>query len=140
MKVITLRRAELVWEIRQNTWTKTDWDNFVSWLKSKVEDPTLPADSWYKIYWSETYSHIKDLTWEQVVEQVEKYQNGDPDYILWQEKMNGYTYSRCVFDVLQEQMREDNYNSDIYETDYADDYQEDFFVDESIDKENNLDN
>lgn len=130
MKTITLTRRELVWETRQNTWDKDDWNHFVSWMKNRVEDPNTPADDWFKVHYSETYRHIKDLIWEQAVEQFEKYRNGDADYIKWTEKNGDYSYENCVFDVLEEQIREDNYNSDVCDYDYADNYEEDYDIDE----------
>lgn len=87
MKTITLSRAELVWETRMNTWDETDWNNFINWLKCTIEDPNVSDDNWFKLNYGETYKHIKDLTWEQAVEQFEKYRNGDNDYIKWTENM-----------------------------------------------------
>lgn len=130
MKTITLNRAELVWETRQNTWDETDWKNFINWLKRTIEDPNVPDDNWLKLNYGETYKHIKDLTWEQAVEQFEKYRNSDDDYIKWTEKHGDYSYENCVFDVLQEQIREDNYDSDVYDCEYADDYQEEYYVED----------
>lgn len=133
MKTITLDRAELVWETRRNTWDATDWDRLLTWMKARVTNPNTPADDWFKAHYTETYNHIKDLTWEQAVEQFEKYRNGDEDYIKWTETFGDYSCENCVFDILQEQIREDNYESDVYDCDYADDYEEEYFIEDDGD-------
>lgn len=102
---------------------------------------TNPEDAWMRSLITD-YSNIKDLTWEEVYNDFQNYQNGK-DSISWKQHRNAYKYNpdtresvrdeendweytQYLAELLIEAMREDNYDTDVCDTDYADDYDENF--------------
>ena len=131
MNMITLQRRELVWETRECTWTEDDWLGYVY----RLEDHDFTT---------QTYKQIKNLTWEEVVADFQryldtgeskswtevryKYENGErTDKVI-------FTYTQTLADLLIDMMRDDNYNMNVKDTEYADDYDENFFIEEMEDE------
>lgn len=122
MKTITLTRSELVWQTRHATWSEEDWIRFLEWLKQSADE---------KNYWHDQYAglyeKIKDMSWEEAVADfkdpkisvpvVKKYNDG-----------TSWTYDQTLYDAIVEAMREDCYDADVDDEDYADDYSEDFDI------------
>ena len=122
MKTITLTRSELVWQTRHATWSEEDWTRFLEWLKQSTDE---------KNYWHDQYAglyeKIKDMSWEEAIADfkdpkisvpvVRKYNDG-----------TSWTYDQTLYDAIVEAMREDCYDADVDDEDYADDYSEDFDI------------
>ncbi len=135
MNMITLQRRELVWECRECTWTEEDWIGYLHCLKHLCSFSDVAR---------QTYEQVKDLTWDEVVADFQRYQDTgeskswtEVSYIyensVRTDKIE-YTYTQTLADILIDRMREDNYNANVKNTEYADDYDEDFFI-EDIDDE-----
>lgn len=141
-KQITLTRSELIWQTRQITWDETDWEHFVEWLKgcAEIEDET----AYYKQVYGPLYEIVKDMTWEQVIDDFNKREDNDETSIKVQitrryniglESEFSDTYTEYLADAIEEAMREDCYDSDVISEDYADDYNEDFQIFQDEDKD-----
>ena len=139
-KALRMTRSELVWETRINEFSEKDWEKTVEWLKSFTEKEA--TTSWAREHIT-IYNAVKDLTWEQVYEDYKKWDNGDRDTTIsyelisegygWNETHDSWVrkpeedkpYKQYLGDFLQEMIREDNYNADVDNYEYADDYDED---------------
>lgn len=130
-KSIRMQRDELVWETRVNYFTEEDWNRTKEWLKSFVDREE--ADNPYSWTGHQViiYNCIKDLTFEEVLADFERfeevYESDDCIQIeLTNKGYNGdtWTYNQFLHDLVIEWVREDNYDSDVVDSEYADDYQE----------------
>ena len=130
-KEIRMQRNELVWQSRTVTWNGSDWNNLKKWVANNAEKAKQnPNDGWYK-----TFIIINDvisgMTWEQAVEQYEKWDNNEEDALYWEEPSyysEKEMYKQYFGDWLIEQIREDCYNADVDSEDYADDSDENIDV------------
>ena len=140
MKKIVLDRCDLVWESYRTEWDAEDWDKYVKWLAGRVETFKGKDDSW-SLYHLDLYNLIKDLTWDDVIADFNKfeenYKNEDCLYIL---RHNSFTkedgsceewsYKDFLHDIIKEVMQEELYNNEPYDTEYADDYNESISVED----------
>lgn len=142
-KAIRMTRRELVWETRVNEFDESDWQSTLEWLKSFTEKE--PRGSWDREHIT-IYNAVKDLTWEQVVADYEKWDAGDEkaNLISWElvsegwgfDENNNWTrqpdkdrpYKQYLGEFLHEMIQEDNYNADVEDYDYAGDYDEDVVI------------
>ena len=125
-KEIRMQREELVWQTRTVYWKEADWLNLKKWVASQAEIAKERPDSWYKQY-IQINEIIKDMSWDDAVEQYKKWDNSEEDALYWEEPSawdEGNMYKTYFGDWLQEQIREDCYDADIDGEDYADDYEE----------------
>lgn len=128
-KTITLKRDELVWQTRENTWTEKDYLNLLEWLKGFMDkEPNYVGD---RNHQSE-YRVLSQFTWEQIVKMFEY--GADEDEIripyYYESDTTEPAYTSAIVDVIRDYIRQDNYDSDIVDEEYADDYYEDFRVGE----------
>ena len=130
-KSIRMQRDELVWETRVNYFTEEDWNRTKEWLKSFVDREE--ADNPYSWTGHQViiYNCIKDLTFEEVLADFERFEEvyESDDCIKVELTNKGYngdtwTYNQFLHDLVIEWVREDNYDSDVVDSEYADDYQE----------------
>lgn len=130
-KSIRMQRDELVWETRVNYFTEEDWNRTKEWLKSFVDREE--ADNPYSWTGHQViiYNCIKDLTFEEVLADFERFEEvyESDDCIQVELTNKGYngdtwTYNQFLHDLVIEWVREDNYDSDVVDSEYADDYQE----------------
>jgi len=134
-KMIKLDRAELVWQTRVNYFGEGDWENLVKWMKGRAEQAKLPENqnsAWYRNQVQE-YNIVKDMSWEQALAEYEKWNNeGESEDLLhWIcDYGDGYSYTVYFGEWLRDNVREDNYNSDIIDEEYADDYNEEFSIED----------
>lgn len=130
-KSIRMQRDELVWETRINYFTEEDWNRVTEWLKGFLnhEDADKPY-TWigHKVI---IYNHIKNLTFEEVLADFERFEkNYESDDCIQIELTNKsydgetWTYNQSLHDLVLEWVREDNYESDVIDSEYADDYEE----------------
>lgn len=124
-KEIRMQRNELVWQSRTVCWNENDWNNLKKWVATQAEIAREKLGGWYQQF-VKINEVIKDMTWDEAVEQYEKWDNGDEDQLYWEET---YAYTDETYKVffgewLQDQIREDCYDADIDGEDYADDYDE----------------
>ena len=133
MKTITLTRSELIWETRHNTWTEEDWNNLLKWMKETIEDSNEHEESYWRKKNKAAYDVLKDLTWEQAVAEFDKGYEGlswqvDNSYKDSQGNLVPSSYKETVYELICEYMREENYDQDVDECNYADDFDENFVI------------
>ena len=130
-KSIRMTRNELVWETRINNFTEDDWNKIKEWLSTFVNrEEANQIDTWigHQVI---IYNRIKDLTFEDVLADFEEFEkNYESDKCIKVELVNKryngetWTYNQFLHDLIIEWVREDNYDSDIVDTQYADDNEE----------------
>ena len=130
-KSIRMQRSELVWETRVNYFTESDWDRIKERLGTFVNrEEANQIDTWvgHQVI---IYNRIKDLTFEDVLVDFEEFEkNYESDKCIKVELINKryngetWTYNQFLHDLIIEWIREDNYDSDIVDTQYADDNEE----------------
>ena len=130
-KLIRMQRSELVWETRVNYFTEHDWNKIKEWLGTFVNrEEANQIDTWvgHQVI---IYNRIKDLTFEDVLADFEEFEkNYESDECIKVELVNKryngetWTYNQFLHDLIVEWIRENNYDSDIVDTQYADDNEE----------------
>lgn len=130
-KSIRMQRDELVWETRVNYFTEDDWNKLKEWLSAFVNQPEAnQIDTWvgHQVI---IYNRVKDLTFDDLLADFEEFEkNYESDKCIKFEfinkKYNGetWTYNLFLHDLLVTWLREDNYDSDIVNTEYANDNEE----------------
>ena len=128
-KSITLNRHELVWQTRTNTWTEKDYNQLVDYYKGFIgkEDES----NWAKGN-AQKAEFLSQYTWDDVL----KYWDVDYENEPFVEINNGdWSYREYLTEIVREAMREDNYDCDVIDENYADDYEEDFDIDNSEESE-----
>lgn len=127
MKTITLLRRELVWQTRSNTWNAENWRDYKDKLERRIikyaDDNTQ-----YIISIKLLYNCIKEISWDEVVAEYAHYEQTGELKIVWSVEYDNYILKTSLIEVVQEAMRDNNYDADICDIDYADDYEEDFYV------------
>lgn len=131
-KEIRMQRNELVWQSRTVYWKEQDWENLKKWVAGQAETAQQEKhkdSGWYQQF-IKINEVIKDMTWDDAVEQYKKWDNSEEDALYWEET---YAYNDSIYKVffgdwLRDQIREDCYDADIDGEDYADDYDEDVEV------------
>ncbi len=125
-KTIQLTRSELVWQTRQIIWDAEEFQKYLNWLKTFEGK----EDAWCRNNYA-IYELLAAYTWDEVVDMIQRADYDDEPKV----NVVGYDgevwYTQCLSDVIREAMREDVYNSDIVDEDYADDYNEEFEIQES---------
>ena len=126
-KSITLNRHELVWQTRTNTWTEKDYNQLIAYYKGFIGK----EGNWAKGN-AQKGEFLSQYTWDDVL----KYWDADYDTEPFIEIDNGdWSYREYLTEIVKEAMREDNYDCDVTEENYADDYEEDFDIDDSEESE-----
>lgn len=128
-KSITLNRHELVWQTRTNTWTEKDYNQLIAYYKGFIgkED----EGNWAKGN-AQKGEFLSQYTWDDVL----KYWNVDYENEPFIEINNGdWSYKEYLTEIVREAMREDNYDCDVIDENYADDYEEYFDIDNSEESE-----
>ena len=130
-KSIRMQRDELVWETRVNYFTEHDWNKLKKWLSAFVnQEEANQAYTWvgHQVI---IYNRVKDLTFDDVLADFEEFEkNYESDkcikFELTNKKYNGETWTCNLFlhDLIITWLREDNHNSDIVNTEYANDNEE----------------
>ena len=133
-KSIRMQRDELVWETRVNYFTEDDWNRVKEWLKGFLDKKDADKPCTWTGHQVIIYNRIKDLTFEEVLADFERFEKLDKvdegnDYIqieLINKSSNGetWTYNQSLHDLVLEWVREDNYDSDVTDSQYADNYEE----------------
>lgn len=135
MKSITLIRRELVWETKSNTWDEYDWKNFLEWTERNIKNEKEAG--YYTSNFGKFYEKCKDLTWDEVVKDFNEYEYGDSKKCIYWEEIPSWSDKpiiRYLGDFLIDQMREENYDAEVSDWDYADDYDEEFEI-EGLDED-----
>ena len=130
-KSIRMQRDELVWETRVNYFTEDDWNKLKKWLSAFVnQEEANQAYTWvgHQVI---IYNRVKDLTFDDVLADFEEFEKDYESYKcikfeLTNKKYNGETWTCNLFlhDLIVTWLREDNHNSDIVNTEYANDNEE----------------
>ena len=130
-KSIRMQRDELVWETRVNVFTEDDWNKLKKWLSAFVNQEEANQIYTWVGHQVIIYNRIKDLTFDDVLVDFEEFEkNYESDKCikveLTNKKYNGETWTCNLFlhDLIVTWLREDNYNSDIVNTEYANDNEE----------------
>lgn len=129
MKTLTLTRQELIWQTREISWNETNYLDYIRWLLSfkNNEDSSAWSRNNYRLgEWLSQYS------WEQVVQSMNEYSMNeyDPDEPVFEffHDNGEVLYEGKLSDVIADAMREEVYNSDVIDEQYADDYNDDWQV------------
>ena len=124
-KEIRMQRNELVWQSRVVYWKEEDWNNLKKWVAGQAEKAQdRPKDNWYKQYII-VNAIIQNMTWDEAVEEYRKWDENEEDALYWDDHYyNGNPYKQYFGDWLLEQIREDCYNADVDNEEYADDSDE----------------
>lgn len=119
-KTLRLVRDELVWQRRENTWDESDYKRFLDWLKSfKERSQTEP---WY-INNAKTYDFLSQFTWDEIVNYIDNVPyNEQPELELSYGGRSKFVSK--LADIIQDAIREENYDTDVISEEYADDYEE----------------
>ena len=124
---IELTRSELIWQTRKISWTKHDWKNYKDWIKGVIEKST-DTDTYYKEVYGPLYEIIKDMSWKDI---VNEFKNPTIEYTVHRtgKTMDGdfceWDFTTSLHDAIMEAMREDVFEADISEEEYAGDSYED---------------
>lgn len=141
MKRLVLNRNELVWERYETAWTDKDWEDFVRSTKARIEKEGQEQDSWLE-YQKDLYELIKDLTWEDVIADFNKYEENWEDeenclyvvrHSLYKREdgsVEDYSYKDFLHDIIKEEMQDELYACGPYDTGDVYDCDEDFTVEE----------
>lgn len=126
-KTITLTRDELVWQTRCNSWNEEDYKSFVEWLKTFVGKENESVWSRNRVA---EYNIFSRLSWDEICKFVndDNYEEQEDFRIPYYAEDGDIMYRAYPSDVIQDAIREDNYDSDITDEQYADDYQESWDV------------
>jgi len=117
-KSINLTRNELVWQTRCNSWDESDFKNLLNWLKGFEGK----EGGWARDHYNE-YQFLSAYTWDEICRYFDVYDEDEPTMAYYDE--NGEKrYTTCISELIKEYMREENYDQDICNEDYADDYDE----------------
>lgn len=129
-KLLKMQRNELIWETRVNYFGEKNWQRTLEWLKTFYDN----KDTFTKYEWGYEhallYERVKDLTFEEVIEDYNKYIHHEEDsiyVIVKKQRYDGdetWTYKRYLGEFIVEEMREDNADSDLYDTQYTGDSEE----------------
>lgn len=127
---IELTRSELIWQTRKISWTKNDWENYKAWVKSVVETDHEDDNTniYYKEIYGPLYEVIKDMSWEDT---VKEFKSPTIEYKVHRTNTSRdgsiYTwdYTETLHDAIMAAMREDVYEADVCDEEYADDCEED---------------
>ena len=130
-KSIRMQRDELVWETRVNYFTEDDWNKLKKWLSAFVNQEEANQIYTWVGHQVIIYNRIKDLTFDDVLVDFEEFEkNYESDKCikveLTNKKYNGETWTCNLFlhDLIVTWLRENNYDSDIVNTEYANDSEE----------------
>ena len=118
MKTLSLTRHELIWETRAVTWDESNWEA----LKEHFSKRTNPYDALI-------YQGIKDITWDEAYKNFlqfhETYDCEIKIPVLYF-TMEGQ-HLEPLGSLILDWIREDCYDADITDTNYADDYEEEWY-------------
>ena len=117
-KLIELRRRELVWETRVSEYTEQDLEDFKDWFTTMIEQ-----------YYPECIKQCNAALSRLTMDLLFDYYN---DKLDWNEDESLQVFVMYpnngrvidIFDEVEEDMREKNYNKKVSSTDYADDFEE----------------
>lgn len=126
-KSIRMTRHELVWETRVAYFDKQRWSETLEWLKTFADKETDPY-SW-EGRWAVVYNRVKDMSFEEVLADIEAYNNDTGNHIVFTFKSQSYNgeeweYKDSFYDLLMEWLRDDCIESEVVDCNYADDSEE----------------
>ena len=127
-KVIRMTRHELVWETRTAEFDAAEWDRTLAWLKTFAEKETDPYT--WEGRWAIVYNRVKDMTFDDVLADIEEYKNDTGNHIVFTFKSKLYNsdeeweYTECLYDLVMEWLRDDCCQNEISDWNYADDSEE----------------
>lgn len=126
-KSIQMTRSELVWETRVAYFDEKRWNETLEWLKTFAEKDTDPYT--WEGRWAIVYDRVKDMTFEDVLADIEAYNSGTGNHIVFTFKSKSYNgeeweYKDAFYDLLMEWLRDDCVESEVVDWSYADDSEE----------------
>ena len=130
---IQLRRDELVWQTRCNSWDENDFKRHMEWLATyKDVELKQGEDSSYENLWAyhhrQEYEFLSQYTWDQICGWV----NGEDDEhepkLEYQKNSSDYGWTTYISELIKDAMREENYDCDVSDENYADDSYEEWDV------------
>lgn len=134
-KTVTLERSELIWETRRNTWDESDYQNLLNWLETFQDSATVFGRNHYA-----EFLMFSQYTWDQMVDMIKEIEDGLKGYrdfpmVEYEYEQEGkqHSYRSSLVECLIDYIREDNYDSEVSDTQYADDFDEEFLFSEEED-------
>jgi len=122
-KTLQLTRNELVWQTRCNSWDETDYKKYVEWLKGFEH-----SDQRWGRYNYAIYNVISAYTWDEIVNMIEHRDYDNEPKVQFYAEDDDYISSESIVDIIKDAIREDNYNCNILDEEYADDFNEQWGV------------
>lgn len=127
-KSIEIYRSELVWQDRRVSWEESDYQGYLDWLKSfeNKQDGAWSRNNY------ELYLFLKEYSWNDVCYWFDhEGDDEEPRFKFHNDLQDAeYSWTSSLSDIVKDAMREDVYNCEICNEEYADDYNEDWRVSE----------
>lgn len=126
---IQLRRDELVWQTRTNSWDENDFQRLMEWL-SQYKDVELETDgeNAYSNLWQyhhrQEYEFLSQYTWDQICGWVNGEDDENEPKLEYVKNSHDYGWTTYISEMIKDYMREENYDCDISDEQYADDCDE----------------
>ena len=118
--VIELRRRELVWETRISEYTEEDLERFKQWFEDFIGCNYPECAEQCKI----ALSHLNmNILFDYYNDKLDWEQDESLQVFVMYPNNNRVI---DIFDEVEEDMREKNYNEKVSESDYADDFEEEY--------------
>ena len=118
MKTLVLERSELVWQTRKTTWEEDDYLNYLDYLH-KFKDAKR---FWQKDLYA-VYEVLSKYTWEDICRIWAEGEEKEPTVKFYRDD-GTFRCEASAFDYIRDEMREENYESDVIDENYADVYSE----------------
>ena len=118
MKTLVLERSELVWQTRKTTWEEEDYLNYLDYLRKFKDTKWLWQKDLYAVY-----EVLSKYTWEDICRIWAEGEEKEPTVKLYRDD-GTFRCEVSAFDYIMQEMREQNYASDVIDENYADDYNE----------------
>ena len=118
MKTLVLERSELVWQTRKTTWEEEDYLNYLDYLRKFKDTKWLWQKDLYAVY-----EVLSKYTWEDICRIWAEGEEKEPTVKLYRDD-GTFRCEVSAFDYIRDEMREQNYASDVIDENYADDYNE----------------
>lgn len=118
MKTLVLERSELVWQTKKTTWEEEDYLNYLDYLRKFKDAKWLWQKDLYAVY-----EVLSKYTWEDICRIWAEGEEKEPTVKLYRDD-GAFRCESSVFDYIRDEMREQNYASDVIDENYADDYNE----------------
>ena len=120
---IELRRDELVWQTRYTSWDENDFKRHMEWLAT-YKDVELKYDNLWQYHHRQEYEFLSQYTWDQICGWVNGEDSENEPKLEYAKSANDYGWTTYISELIKDAMREENYDCDISDEQFADDCDE----------------